>query len=121
VPVSGLASALRVGVGGGRSEQVNFLARLPRFRQRPARRLVQHEYAQARHYLELALRERPDDATILNNTAACSLALGDIRDAEAKARMALKRMPDSDAVKDTLGKVLQAKKSGGAEKRNRER
>jgi len=72
--------------------------------------LVQQEYAQARHYFECALRERPNDATLLNNTAACSLALGDIREAEKKATEALKQLPDSAAIKDTLSKIEQAKK-----------
>jgi len=75
--------------------------------------LVRQEHAQALHYLEIALKELPHDAALLNNAAACSLALGNVREAEKMAREALKQMPDSAAIKDTLSKIEQAKKRGG--------
>jgi len=72
--------------------------------------LVLQEHAQARHYFQIALKKRPNDATLLNNIAVSSLMLGDIKDAEEKAKAALKAKPDSEAIKDTLRQVQSAKR-----------
>jgi len=72
--------------------------------------LVLQEHAQARHYFHIALKNRPNDATLLNNIAVSSLMLGDFKDAEEKAKAALKAKPDSEAIRDTLRQVQSAKR-----------
>jgi len=72
--------------------------------------LTLQEHAQARHYFNIALKTRPNDAALLNNIAVSSLMLGDIKDAEEKAKAALAAKPDAAAIKDTLRQVQSAKR-----------
>jgi len=71
----------------------------------------ERQLTRAEEYLKRCLIRRPNEPSIYNNLAMIELELGKLDAAELNAKKALKIIPDSAAVQDTL-KQIQAKREG---------
>lgn len=72
--------------------------------------LLEKKYARAADYLRRVLKRRPKEAAVLNNLAVCLVNLNELAEAETNAVRALKIMPNSAEIKETLQMISNAKK-----------
>lgn len=70
----------------------------------------------AEKYLRKCVKQKPDEAVFLNNLAVVLLYRGRYDDALAQARRALKILPDSKDVQDTIRQIEKARDGDGAKK-----
>jgi len=68
----------------------------------------ERQLTRAEEYLRRCLIRRPNEPSIYNNLAMIELELGKLKVAEQNAQKALKLIPDSAAVQDTLRKIRAA-------------
>ena len=69
----------------------------------------QHQLSRAEEYLKRCLIRKPHEAAFYNNLAMVQMEIGKLSAAELNANKALKLMPDSDAVRETLKSIQEAK------------
>ena len=72
--------------------------------------LGEKQYTRAEEYLRRCLISKPYNPTVYNNLAMLQIEIGKFAAAEVNVKKALKLLPDSAAVKDTLKKLEAAKK-----------
>ena len=73
-------------------------------------------YRHAQHSLKTASEQKPDEAVFLNNLAVVLLYRGRYDEALTHARRALKILPGSKDVQDTIRQIEKARDADGAKK-----
>ena len=77
---------------------------------------VQRQWARAEEYLRKCLIGKPNEPAALNNLAIVCMETGRYDEALVLAERALKILPDSDEVKDTLKQIREARQKASREK-----
>lgn len=70
---------------------------------------MNHRYAMAEEYLKRALKNSPDEPAVLNNLAVVLIRMDRYDEAETNALKALKILPDSKEVQETLRRIRELK------------
>ena len=71
--------------------------------------LLEKQYSRAADHLRRVLERKPKEPAALNNLAVCLANMNDFDGAEACAKLALKLMPSSSEIKETLELIAKAR------------
>ena len=78
--------------------------------------LLEKQYSRAAEHLRRVAAARPKEPAALNNLAVCLMHMGELDAAETNAAAALKLMPGSAEIKETLSLISAAREAKGAQK-----